>query len=276
MVLASFGVSNLQEIRLPRSVGRSAETLAMSPESQASGLALRVSAASEGSAATVTLATLVLPAETLISLRRMDVSDQFRLVLSLPEKSDITIQVNVNGSIDVAPSGAAAETRQFAIPGAIQLRPLGKQVFFDLMLTAAGQASFAANLPVTGLAFARDEQFTEQDGASMQPMSTVLGGKMYLSELSRREYAFRTGETLQFSAFAGVIRQLRLQREQIDLMANGRVAGMTSGVEESQARLMPTPLEWIIARPAFMLFWSQTVSLFFLLLGIWNWWKKTE
>ena len=277
MVLASLGVSELQEIRLPRSTGRATETLTLAAASQQAGLALRVSAASDAAeAGTVTLATLVLPAATRISLRRMDVPNQFRLVVNLPEASRLMIQVNVKGGIEIAPSGAAAETYQFAIPSAIQLRPLGTQVFFDMMLTKAGEAAFAANLPVSDLAFARDEKIDEQDDTLTRPVSTMLTGKVYLSEISRREYAFRTGEILQFRAFAGAIWQLRMQREQIDMMARGRVTGVASGWEESRSSIMPTYLEWILARTAAMLLWSQTVSLFFLLLGIWNWWKKTE
>ena len=276
MVLSSLGVSELQDIQLPRSRGQTSRTF-FTDANQGIGAALRLSAINTGNTqGTLTLTALLLPEGTLIRISRTDVSNQYRLFLELPQNASITLQVSVKGSIRISPSGAPAEEYLFSIPSSIQMRPATNQMTFDLTLADGAQATFSPDLPAKDFAFARVDEFMGSPARFVRRVSTITSGTLYLAELNSREYTLRTGEGLQFKASNGSIHQLRLTQDEIFLLMHGKMQGMTRGWEENQKNLMPNYLEWVVARPGLMLFWSQTISFFLLLLGIWRWWRKTE
>ncbi len=275
MVLTALGVSELEEIRLPRSIEQTAQTV-QTQAYQRTGSALRLAALSdENMPGTLTLTTLLLPAGTLVKLNSTEVINQYRMVLAFPEKSAFPIKASVKGRIQIAPSGAPAEEYQFSTPSLIQMFPATNQVTLDLMLPEKTLTDFSPNLPAKSLAFVRLDQFMGTSETFIREVSTVESGTLYLSDLSSREYPLRKGESLQFSTSVGPIRLLTLNDNELSLQFHGKVSGMKTGWEENQKNLMPNFLEWLVARPGLMLFWSQSLSLFFLLIGIWRWWKTT-
>ncbi len=274
-VLTALGISELKEIRLPRSRGQSAQTY-QAADYQDIGSALRVSTVNAGNAqSTLTLTTLLLPAGTLVKLSRTEISHQYRLLLAFPELPTRPVELSVKGRIHLAPSGAPAAEYQFSIPGMIQLFPASNQLTLDLTLPEQTATEFLPNLPAKQLHFVRFDQFMGTTDTLIREVSTILSGKLYLTELNNKEYALRTSERLQFATSFGSTRSLALQDDEIHLQFHGTASGMTTGWEENRQNLMPNWLEWVAARPGLMLLWSQTVSLSLLLLGIWRWWKTT-
>ncbi len=273
--LTALGISELREIRIPRSRGQSAQTF-QTTDHQDIGSALRISVVNDEDAqSTLTLITLLLPAGSLIKLNSTEIPDQYRLSLAFPEVPDIPIELSVKGRIHLAPSGASAEEYQFSIPGLIQLFPAANQLTLDLALPKNVPTEFSSNLPAKQLSFVRLDQFMGSTEAVIREVSTILSGQLYLTDLNNKEYVLRTGESLQFDTSVGSTRLLSIKNNEIHLQFHGNVSGMTTGWDENQHTLMPNLLEWIVARPGLMLFWSQTLSLSLLLLGIWRWWKTT-
>lgn len=275
MVLSALGVSELEEIRLPRSREQAAQTFSTSMY-QGAGSALRLSTIeSEDSQSTLTLAALLLPKDSVVKISNSASSNQYRLLLELPKKSDFTVQVSAKGKILVAPSGAPAVQYNFSIPSSIRLTPANRQISFNLTLPGGTQASLASHLPVKDVVFTRVDEFIGIADTFVRQVSTIHGGQLYLTDLSSKEYTLRNGEGLLLDESQGPINYLTLEDAAISLLFNGKVSGMSSGWEGNRQNLMPNILEWVFARPGLMLFWSQSVSLFLLVLGIWRWWKTT-
>lgn len=77
---------------------------------------------------------------------------------------------------------------------------------------------------------------------------TILSGALYLAALDGRKYALREGEDLRFKKSEGLIRALKLERNQLALTFHGDVQGMTTGWQKTRVALMPTVLDWLRAR----------------------------
>ncbi|MCP4404560.1 MAG: hypothetical protein GY801_45570 [bacterium] len=276
MVLTALGISELEEIRLPRSRGQAAQIFSNAMY-QGVGSALRLSTIdAEHSQSTLTLTALLLPADTLVKISNSASPNQYRLLLEFSEKSDFTVQVSAKGQIMVAPSGAPAAQYDFSIPSSIQLKPANRQITFDLTLPEGTQTSLASHLPVKDVLFTRVDEFIGIADTFVRQVSTILGGQLYLADLSSKEYTIRSGEGLLLDGSRGPINSLTIEEDAaISLLFHGSVSGMSSGWEDNRQNLMPNIMEWIVARPGLMLFWSQTVSFFLLVLGIWRWWKTT-
>ena len=275
MVLSALGVSELEEIRLPRSRDQVAQSFSNSMH-QGVGAALRLATLEDENAlSTLTLTALLLPADTRVKISKSAAANQYRLLLEFLEKTNFTLQVSARGQIQVAPSGAPAVEYHFSIPSLIQLKPATKQLTLDLTLPDGAQSSLASHLPVKDMKFSRVDEFIGIADTFVRQVSTVLDGKLYLTDLSGQEHTIRSGEGLLLDDSRGPISHLSLGDGVISLLFHGNVGGMSSGWEENRQNLMPNILEWIFARPGLMLFWSQTVSLFFLVLGVWRWWKTT-
>ena len=275
MVLNALGVSELEEIRLPRSREQEAQTFSSSMY-QGGGSALRLSTIeAENSSSTLTLTALLLPADTVIKISSSASASQYRLLLEFSQQPDFTLQVSARGQILVAPSGAPAVQYNFSIPSSIQLKPASRQLTLDITLPEGAQSSLASHLPVKELIFSRVDEFIGIADTFVRQVSTILDGTLYLTELSGKEHTIRSGEGLALDDSRGPISRLSLEDAAISLLFHGSVGGMSRGWEGNRQNLMPNILEWIFARPGLMLFWSQTLSFFFLVLGVWRWWKTT-
>ena len=274
LVLSTLGVSAIQDIQLPRAKTFSARTLQATEER---GTALRLAAIpDETQESTMTLTALLLPADTLVKIGATGIPNEYRVFLGIPENTDLTLQVSVKGSIEVAIAGMPPEQFTYSFPQSIQLKPAINQISFDMTLPEGDTPAFSPYLPVRDLAFVKIDQFTGASDTYIRRISTVLSGVLYLTELNNKEHQLLTREGLEFGKSEGVIRQLQLAQDQLELQFHGMVQDLSTGWEASRRNLMPNYLEWLTTRHTLAVGWSSTISAFFLLLGVWRWWRKAE
>ncbi len=272
MVVSALGISELKEIRFPRARGRSAQTV---QASEGRGTALRLAVIDgEQSQSTVTLTALLLPTGTLVRVVRTEIPNQYRLFLEMPENSEITLQVSVKGTIQIALPGAPTEQYAYPFPQSVQMQAATNRITFDITLPDDGQASFSPHLPVKNIAFVKIDQFLGAAEPYIRKISTVLSGILYLAERNDLEYKLRTREGLQFEESEGILRLFTLRNDQLSLQFHGNVRGMTTGWDENRKDLMPNYLERLSAQHSLALLWSTTIYLFLLFLSVWKWWGK--
>ncbi len=274
LVFSTLGVSALKDIQLPRVQTLSARTLQAVEER---GFALRLAAVQdETQKSTLTLTALLVPANTLVKIGTTDLPNQYRVFLGVQDNAELTLQVSVKGTIEVAISGMPVEYYTYAFPQSIQMKPATSQLSFDITLPEGTQTSFSPYLPVRNLAFVKIDQFMGTSDTYIRRISTVLSGVLYLIELNNKEHQLLTREGLEFGESEGVIRLLQLAQDQVKLQFHGKVQDLSTGWEANRRDLMPNYLEWLSARHTIAVLWSSTVSAFLLLLGIWRWWRKAE
>jgi len=278
MMLSALGASELREVQLPRALSVDGQTIAAQKVSAptGTGAALRLAVVEDADPpGTITLTALMLPTGTKVWVSRTEVTDQYRMSLEIPEKSQLNLQVSIKGTLQVAFPGAIAEQVVYSIPRSIRMQAVSNLVDLDLTLPKGVQASLAPHLPVRDLAFIRIDQFVDTTDTYIRRVSTVQSGKLYFAELNSREYPLRIGEGLQFEQSDGQIRLLTMENGQLALKFHGHVREMTTGWEESRKSLMPSWLEWLSARHSLTLLWGTTMYFFVLFLGILKWWRKT-
>ncbi len=270
MKLSALGVSGLQEIQLPRSRGRAAQRL---DASEGAGSAVHLSTPTEGEGqGTITLATLMLPAQTRVWVRATGVPQQYLLSL---RGDGLEIPVHVNGSIPLALPGTTASQLDFKSPKSVLLRPGSNVVDLSLVFLSSAQGAFSPQFSANELALFRIDEFPGADRTVIRHVSTVLSGTLYLEALNGQEQVLRPGEGIRFEDSEGEIRVLQLLDDHIALKFHGRVRGMSTGSIENRRNLMPTYLEWLSARHGFSLLWGTALYLFGLFLTVLRWWRVT-
>ena len=160
----------------------------------------------------------------------------------------------------------------FGTPRSIRLIAGPDAVALYLTVPAAEPVSFASQLRVSELSFARIEEHDHAEMTLLRRLSTILSGTLYQDSLNGKVYPLRAGESLSFASVDGVIRALQLQDDRIALQFHGRVRGMCSLAGAYCRSLMPSYLEWIQARHGLGLFWGATLYLFGLCAGLMRWW----
>ncbi len=81
---------------------------------------------------------------------------------------------------------------------------------------------------------------------------------------------------MRFKKSEGLIRALKLERNQLALTFHGDVQGMTSGWQKTRVPLMPTVLDWLRARHGLALLWGTTLFLFGVVNQVMRWWKTSR
>jgi hypothetical protein len=265
--LSALGVSGLQQVQLPYRGDPSAST---STHAASSATALRLAAASVGGrVGSMTLAALMLPANTRVSVRCADVSHQYRLSLA---GSALDLRVDVYGPLHLAWAGAPAEELDLRTPRSVLLQSGPEGVDMDLTVSDTEPSVFSPQLSATDLTFARIDEYTDAEHTLVRRVSTILSGVIYFESLGGEAYPLRPGEALHFEAARGEIRTLQLEDDRIALKFHGRVRGMSSGSATVRRSLMPTYLDWLKARHGLTLLWGTTLYLFGLIAGVLRWW----
>ncbi len=278
MVLKEAGISDLKEVQLPRArtlKARSEQTRALSLQQSSGGVAVQLSSvAHESTPGVVTLSPLILPGGTRVELSESGLDNLFRVELTFPDHDIPTLQVSVKGTVKITISGAPPQENTYPFPQSIQLQPATNRVVLALTLAEEMQNTFASHTPASDLSFLRFEKIGSYD----REVSSVLGGKLYLTDISNQEHPLRIGEYLFMQRTEGLIRLLQFETDRISLQYHGATHGLTSGWERDskENNLMPNYLEWIRMQRTLVLLWSSTISVFVFLLGLWRWWKKTE
>ncbi len=259
--LTALGASGMREVEFPPAAA-GAHNLNDSP--------VRLAVASKGKrSGTLNLATLVLPEETHVSLRKTPVARQFRLSLQMRPGQ---MQANVYGPIEIGAPGAPPGLADFTAPAGVLLRTGPDDVDLDLEFGDVKGGEMAPQLLVRDISFFSVSQVRDVDQRVVRPVSTVLGGSMYFESLDGLERKLRAGEGLRFESSQGEIRTLRMGNDAIEVAFHGYVQGMATGFDESRRSLMPTRLDWLKARHGVSLLWGTAFYAFSLLAGALRWW----
>ncbi|HSE15693.1 MAG TPA: hypothetical protein VLB46_01490 [Pyrinomonadaceae bacterium] len=269
MQLSSLGASGLREIELPDIGDAKTQTLFPSEDEQSFIQLSLVPGAKEPSS--INLATLILPAQTRVTLRHYERPHQYRLSLT---GSDLEFRTDVTGSLRIALPKRGVEQFRYATPQAVHLRAGSGEADLDLTFADTGRGNVVSHVTANDLSFLHVDEFQERERTHSRLRSTILSGSIIFEDLNGVELKVRPGEMIQFQQAEGHIRSLELQNDHLMVKYYGRVRGLTSGLSENRPwSLMPSWFEWLRARTALALFIGGSVSIFSFLYTLLGWWK---
>jgi hypothetical protein len=269
--LSSLAASGLDEIRLPRTQAREARFL---QKGQVEGGAIRLTAQSDSqNVGVITLGTLIVPAETKMSLRPTGIPQQYQLSF---KSSGFNFPVSVSGPIEIGLPSAPAEVLTFSSPKSVALQSGRDPVDLNLTFLKEAKNTFSHQVVIDSLALFGLDQYLNVQQTILRHVSTIASGTLYFQSLGGKEHRLRAGEAILFKTSKGEIRTLELKGDQIAFSFHGRVSGMTTGGEENRISLMPTYLEWLKARHGLSLLWGTTLYFFGLILSIVRWWRTSS
>jgi hypothetical protein len=266
MNLAALGIAGLRDVQLPPSAGQSPGTSAGVSDSASVLLTPSSLGRRRG---TVTLASVLLPANARVTLGRSDVANQYRLSTNA---TNLPLQAAVHGPVSVSLAGAPTRTLDFAAPKSVLLRGGSEEVTLDLTFPSLPQSPLSPQLEVRDISFSRVDQFLDLNQTLIKRLSTILSGTLSFESLNSQELHLRPGEELRFEHSQGEIRSLESGADHIGLKYWGRVRGMTAGTGEGHRSIMPTYLEWLEARHGLSLLWAASLYLFGLVAAALRWW----
>jgi hypothetical protein len=268
--LSAVGVSGLREIRLPQNGSAEARTVEGSDGDAAVRLATIDDANRKGS---VDLATLLIAAKTRIRLLHTGAPYQYRLSLA---GSELKFRVDINGPVEVAVAGTGVEQLDLAAPAAVFLQSTAAdQVNLDLTFPTAQAGGFSSQLAATDLNLFQVDEFQMTRGTIVRQTSTIRSGSLYFVSLNDKEHKLRAGEMLRFDQVQGEFREIKLAGDQLEVKFHGRVRGLSVGSPENRRSIMPTWLEWLVARHSVSLVWGTALYLFTLVVAVARWWGKS-
>src|SRR5262249_20212985 len=156
----------------------------------------------------------VLPAETHVWVRHIELPTQYRLSL---EGTNTEFSVGVNGPLRLGFSDRGAEQLDFLAPDGVRMKPGQNEVDLDLGLLEPAKSQFSSQLFANGLSFFHIDEFRDPNNTVVRRASTIISGNLTFESLNGLEHKLRPGEMIQFQYSAGEIRTLGFQEEKIEL-----------------------------------------------------------
>jgi len=255
--IAELGIAGASKIELGAgdSARKFADMLRLKPIAQASGSGqMRIDQIEAGSG-------------THVRIRRDGEAGRYRLTLS---HAPVSLRVDVAGAIEVARPGSKTLVEQHSKPLPIQVET--KEGPLDLILVLPGKAvETTPELAVSGLSLQRLEVLEDDHATRIRYPSTVLSGQLYLDSLDGRRNDLRVGERLRFSSSIGTLHRLRLESESLASRFHGVVEEMLTGSDKAPRSLMPTWLQWLMARQTLFLIWGATLYVLGLVAALVSW-----
>jgi hypothetical protein len=216
----------------------------------------------------VTLAPVLLAADTRVTIRQSEGQRQFQL---LPGMEALLVRAAIEGPVALAVSGSPARVVDSPIPKSVVFAGGKQDLVLNLTFPTPIRSPFSSQLEIRDLSLFSIDQFLEPNQAIVRRISTVLSGVLYFESLNGEERRLRPGEDLYFSQSQGEIRTLELTDDHIGLKFHGHVSGMTIGANDGLRSIMPTYLEWLRARHGLSLLWGTSLYAFALLAGALRW-----
>jgi hypothetical protein len=268
--LKSLAASGLQEIQIPRTKTQESRLLQNRDERGAIRLSTRLDSQNVG---TITLGTLIVPAQTNISLSPASIPQQYQLSF---KSAGLSFPVSVGGPIEIGLPSAPAEVLAFPSPKLLTLQSGEDPVDLSLTFLKEAKKTFSRHLVIDSLALFGLDHYQDLHQTILRHVSTISSGMLYFQSLGGKEHRLRAAEAISFKITKGVIRSLELKGDQIAFSFHGRVSGMKTGGEENRISLMPTYLEWLKARHGLSLLWGTTFYFFGLIISIVRWWRTSS
>lgn len=267
--LATLGVSGFSEVQLPIvSKDGAAESLMLGEEDKAVRL---TAVASVQPAGVISLGRMILPAGTLVRLRRAETQNQYHLSIELPQGSEIELRADATGTIEVT-SNAPSATLRLASPKAFTFTFGSPEANLDLTLRDDAASPFATNLAIKDPSFLAFEEIVDVERTLGRQVPTILSGSVYYQELDGQERQLRGSEGLQLHNCKGELRAIEIAPKGLRFRFVGEVSGIDKGLAAYKTNIMPTYLEWIRANHGLALLWGTTLYLFSLGVGLLRWW----
>jgi len=258
--ISEIDISGLDEIRLPR-VFQSKQTVQNSTVQIVSG------DRQEGRGK-LTLASLVLPAETTVTIRHGDMPNEFLFIF---RGQPLGLNITAQGLGEFSLLNELPREYDFTTPKVFRFKSGHDRLRLRLLFADATKIEFYERIDVQSLTFSSIEHFADVDRTLYREVSSIKDGTLYYKALQGQPTALRAGEPIHFSQSEGFIRELRLYADRISLKFHGHVRGMVTGTIENPINLMPTWLEYLRANHSLAILWGSVVSIFSLVLVALRW-----
>lgn len=212
-----------------------------------------------------------MPKATRVRLEAADAPNHYHVSLQTPPGASTGIHLSCLGEIVITYASAPAHYR-FDFPEGITSQGApGQEIVLDLSFPSGGEIVLDPQLPVSDLSFRHVEQNLNRSGARY--VSTIASGALFIESLNGMKRSLRSGDALRFTSSTREMRRLSLHGGTVHAQFQGKVQGMTSGVENTPVNLMPSLLEWLRARHSLYLMWGATLYSFGLLGAGWRWFR---
>jgi hypothetical protein len=210
----------------------------------------------------VTLREIVVPDSASISLRHATFQSPYRLTI---RGTIAELTLNVRGPVHLSIPGEMDERLQFDRAGTVTFVPAADTIVIEFTLGGPMPARFFPQLHAANLDLTRLEVFRLDTLSVDRRVSSIHAGAIRFESLRGEQSQIHAGQWLEFDRSEGVVRQLDLTDDLIELSFVGEVQGMKAGARQVRRNLMPTVLEWLMARQTLGLLWGTVFALIGLL-----------
>jgi hypothetical protein len=276
--VSQLGVSGLHTLHISPDLIR--DLAAPQRDNELNAVRLTAIVSNSVSAGAINIATFIPPPGSRAWLRYMGFPRTYRLAMKPPhDGTSITLRADAHGTLEIAAPGWLDKTQKFDVnkSGATFDFESGNDIMdVDLVLADTVGSPFYAQVPIENLTLLRVEEFATSQKTLVQPMSTVLGGTLYLESLNGEKHDLRAGEQVRFTSAKGKIESLKLLDDRVSFKFRGRVAGIQIGEEGASRNLMPNLLEWLKARQPLSLLWGATIFVSGLILSVLHWYRNSR
>jgi hypothetical protein len=258
--ISEIDISGLDEIRLPSGF-QSNQTV------QNSTVQIVSSVRQEGRGK-LTLASLILPAETTVTIKHGDIPNEFLFIF---KGQPVGVNITAQGLGQFSVLNDLPREYEFTTPKVFRFNSGHDGLRLHLLFTDATKLRFYSRIDVQSLTFSSIEHFADVGRTLYREVSSVKDGTLYYEALKGQRTTLRAGEPIHFNQSEGFIRELRLYADRISLKFHGHVRGMVTGTIENPINLMPTWLEYLRANHSLAILWGSVVSIFSLVLVVLRW-----
>jgi hypothetical protein len=197
-----------------------------------------------------------------------------RYRIHFDDRSGASLSVGVVGAVELE-TGGRSERVQLKHPDQIQLEIDPGAVDIEVEFPKSAQTSLQHELSVKNLSFDTSDRFTGSRDTVIANRSTITTGTLSWLALAGRKSDLHVTEPLRFKTSAGELQTVNLSESQISILFSGTVEGAETGPKSHPVLLMPTSLEWLLARQALVIVWGTIVYCTGLLISIVNWLKPS-
>jgi len=274
--LEEVGVSGLTKVSPPLDVPSLNEVVAQSDST------LQVHFQSGGPLATddITVPHIILPIGTEVSIVSTDRKLGYELkldparVVRGQSSQALAVEVQVRGRIRLTmPFLTSPTTIDFgAAPKKFSMEGGAERLNIDLYLRTPPAIEFYSQ-NIKNVVLRTTEQFSRGESLVLT-RSSVLGGTIYLDSVGAQKIDLRPGEPISFDTVNYRLDSLRVSDGVISMKAHGTISNLCRGEFALGQSMMPTLLQWLVARQPLALLWGAALWLYGVSTSVWTWHRR--
>ena len=258
--ISEIDINGLDEMRLPREFQSNQAVQNSTVKIASSGI--------QENRGKLTLASLILPGDTTITIKYGDMPNEFIFIF---KGQQIGLNITAQGPGEFGLLNDLPRNYLFTAPKVFRFKSGHDRLYLRLLFADSTKLKFYSKIDVLSLNFSSLEHFADINRTIYRDVSSIMNGSLYYEALKGHRRVLRAGEPIQFDQSEGFIRELRLDADRISLKFHGHVKGMATGTMENPIDLMPTWLEYLRTNHILAILWGSTVSLFSLALVVLKW-----